>query len=92
MKLLRPKQRLGFGYAANEAALFHRDTGTLALTDSLVNVPKRATAVYEPSNLLAIGDNDRESGSLGTFILKAAKAVNAVNAVNVVGTRKPSQH
>ena len=44
VKLLRPERRLGFGYAANEAALLHRDTKTLALTDALVNVLARPSA------------------------------------------------
>ena len=34
VKLLRPPKRLGFGYAANEAALLHKDSKTLALTDA----------------------------------------------------------
>jgi hypothetical protein len=75
VKLLRPKERLGFGYAANEAALLHKDTKTLALTDSLVYVPPTPQPVYTQSNLVAIGDNS-DSNSLGSFILKAAGAVN----------------
>lgn len=76
VKLLRPTRRLGFGYAANEAALLHKDSKTLALTDALVNVPSRPTSVYDPDNLRAIGDNARGSNSLGNLILKAAGAVN----------------
>lgn len=76
VKLLRPKQRLGFGYAANEAALFHKPTGTLCLTDALVNVPARPPTIYDRANLLAVGDDGRDTGSLGNFILKAAGAVN----------------
>ena len=30
---------IAINYAANEAALLHKDTKTLALTDALVNVP-----------------------------------------------------
>ena len=76
VKLLRPPERLGFGYAANEAAVLHKDSKTLALTDALVNVPAKPTAVYDEGNLLAIGDNGRNTGSLGMYILKAAGAVN----------------
>ena len=46
VKLLRPNKRLGFGYAANEAAILHKDTKTLALTDALINVPARPTEIY----------------------------------------------
>ena len=76
VKLLRPPKRLGFGYAANEAALLHKDTKTLALTDALVNVPAAPTPVYDTGNLLAIGDNAKDSNSLGNLILKGAGAVN----------------
>ena len=76
VKLLRPKQRLGFGYAANEAAVLHKDSKTLALTDALVNVPATAPAIYDPASLMAVGDNTRDSNSLGNIILKAAGAVN----------------
>lgn len=76
VKLLHPSQRLGFGYAANEAALLHRDTQTLALTDALVNVPAAPTSIYDEANLLAVGDNRRSSNSLGNLILKGASAVN----------------
>jgi len=76
VKLLRPSQRLGFGYAANEAAVLHKDSKTLALTDALVYIPAKPTGVYDESNLLAIGDNGRSTGSLGNLILKGAGAVN----------------
>ena len=76
VKLLRPSQRLGFGYAANEAALLHKDTKTLALTDALVNVPAAPTRVYEERLLSAIGDNERDTNSIGNIVLKAAGAVN----------------
>ena len=59
VKLLRPEKRLGFGYTASEAAVLHKPTKTLALTDALVNVPAKPTAVYDESTLLAIGDNAR---------------------------------
>ena len=76
MKLLRPKERLGLGYAANEAALYHKATNTLAITDALVNVPAKPPAIYDPANLRGIGDNGRNSGTLGNYILKALGAVN----------------
>lgn len=76
VKLLRPPSRLGFGYAANEAALLHKDTKTLALTDALVNVPGTPQPVYTEASLKAIGDNARDTNSLGNLILKAAGAVN----------------
>ena len=76
IKLLRPSSRLGFGYAANEAALLHKDTKTLALTDALVNVQRTPAPVYSQSSLFAIGDNARDSSSLGNLILKAAGGVN----------------
>ena len=76
MKLLHPAKRLGLGYAANEAALLHKETKTLALTDALVNVPATPPEIYDPSNLLAVGDNGRDTNSLGNIILKAAGAVN----------------
>jgi len=76
VKLLRPMRRLGFGYAANEAALFHKDTKTLALTDALVNVAPEPTAVYPSETLLALGDNGRGTLSLGNIVLGAADAVN----------------
>jgi len=76
VKLLRPEKRLGFGYSANEAALLHKDTGTLALTDALINVPAAPPEIYDRSNLLAVGDNARGSYSLGNIILRAAGAVN----------------
>ena len=65
----------GFGYAANEAAILHKDTKTLALTDALINVPARPTEIYAQDNLLAVGDNSRKSNSLGKVILGAAKIV-----------------
>jgi len=76
VKLLRPPKRLGLGYAANEAALLHKETRTLALTDALVNVPPRPSAVFDERLLAAIGDNAPDSNSLGNLILKAAGAVN----------------
>merc|ERR1719247_3761166 len=76
VKLLHPAKRLGLGYAANEAALLHKETKTLALTDALVNVPATPPEIYDPSNLLAVGDNGRDTNSLGNIILKAAGAVN----------------
>mmetsp|Transcript_1773 Transcript_1773/g.4438 ORF Transcript_1773/g.4438 Transcript_1773/m.4438 type:complete len:531 (+) Transcript_1773:24-1616(+) len=76
VKLLRPAKRLGFRYAANEAALFHKDTKTLALTDALVYVPASSPEIYDRANLLAVGDNARNSNSLGNIILKGAGAVN----------------
>ena len=60
VKLLHPAKRLGLGYAANEAALLHKETKTLALTDALVNVPATPPEIYDPSNLLAVGDNGRD--------------------------------
>ena len=76
VKLLRPAERLGLGYAANEAALYHKETSTLAITDALVNVPAKPPAIYDPANLRGIGDNGRNSGTLGNIILKALGAVN----------------
>ncbi len=76
VKLLRPARRLGLGYAANEAALLHKDTKTLALTDALINVPATPTPIYDEGNLRAIGDNARDTNSLGNLILKGAGAVN----------------
>ena len=79
VKLLRPKERLGFGYAANEAALYHKDTKVLALTDALVNVPSAPPPVFVTDggdNLRGIGDDARRSSSLGHLILQGASAVN----------------
>ena len=79
VKLLRPKERLGFGYAANEAALYHKDTKVLALTDALVNLPSAPPPVFVTDggdNLRGIGDDARRSSSLGHLILQGASAVN----------------
>ena len=76
VKLLRPSQRLGFGYAANEAALLHKPTGTLALTDALVNVPSKPPSIYDRANLMGVGDDARGTNSLGNFILRGASLVN----------------
>lgn len=76
VKLLRPQQRLGFGYAAVEAAVLHKDTKVLALTDALVNVPAKPTEVYDEAGLLAVGDNTRNGNTVGNLVLKAATAVN----------------
>merc|ERR1719247_3071282 len=76
VKLLRPAQRLGFGYAADEAALFHRETKTLALTDALVRVQSTPPEIYDRGDLLDVGDNRRGTNTLGNIILKAAGAVN----------------
>mmetsp|Transcript_26647 Transcript_26647/g.49053 ORF Transcript_26647/g.49053 Transcript_26647/m.49053 type:complete len:594 (+) Transcript_26647:75-1856(+) len=76
VKLLRPEKRLAFGYAANEAALFHKDTKTLALTDALVNIAAKPTPIYDERDMLDIGDNSRDSNSLGNIILKATGATN----------------
>ena len=76
VKLLRPSRRLGLGYAANEAAVLHKDTKTLALTDALIYVPGAPTKIYDEGNLRAIGDNARDTNSLGNLILKGAGAVN----------------
>lgn len=75
VKLLRPSKRLGFGYAANEAAVLHRDTKTLALTDALVNVPARPTSLYDEAILRTIGDNAPSTNSLGNIILRGTAAV-----------------
>jgi hypothetical protein len=53
--LLRPRSRLGLGYAAVEAAFVHRQTRTLLLTDGLVRVPPEAPAVLDRENLRALG-------------------------------------
>jgi len=76
VKLLHPSKTLGLGYAANEAALLHKDTKVLALTDALVNVPRSPTPVYDPSTLRAIGDNTARSNSLGNIVLKGVGATN----------------
>jgi len=76
VKLLRPQRRLGFGYAANEAAIMHKPTQTLALTDALVKVTPTPPEIYPRSDLIAVGDNGRGTNSLGNIILKAAGAVN----------------
>ena len=61
---------------AIQAALFHKPTGTLAITDALVNVPATPPEIYQPANLLAIGDNGRGTNSLGNIILRALGATN----------------
>eukprot|EP00747_Dinoflagellata_sp_TGD_P220476 gnl/TRDRNA2_/TRDRNA2_92462_c0_seq1.p1 gnl/TRDRNA2_/TRDRNA2_92462_c0~~gnl/TRDRNA2_/TRDRNA2_92462_c0_seq1.p1 ORF type:complete len:479 (+),score=75.09 gnl/TRDRNA2_/TRDRNA2_92462_c0_seq1:60-1439(+) len=76
VKLFNPGVRLGGGSSVNEAALFHKDTKTLALTDALINVPEKATPIYDPKVLLSVGDNTRNSNSRGEFILNWASAVN----------------
>jgi hypothetical protein len=79
VKLLHPNERLGsavgFNYAANEAALFHKDTKTLVVTDALINVPEKPTAIYDEQTMINIGDNT-DSSSLGSIILKSAATVN----------------
>lgn len=92
IKLLRPTKRLGFGYAANEAALWHKDTKTLALTDALVNVPSKPQPVYTTTSLLAIGDDTRNGASLGNLILRAAGTVNwrGTGAAEIEGLWKAS--
>lgn len=76
VKLLRPEQRLAFGYSAVEAAVFHKDTKVLALTDALLNIPATPTEVYDKEELVLVGDNRRDSNTIGNLILKAAGAVN----------------
>merc|ERR1712048_1380490 len=80
VKLLRPKERIGssvgLGYAANEAALFHKDSKTLVVTDALINVPAKPTPIYEERLLLAIGDNKRDSNSVGNLVLNGLSTVN----------------
>ena len=63
VKLLRPSQRLGLGYAASEAAVFHKPTHTLAITDALVNVPARPTPDYEFENLRGVGADAKTDNS-----------------------------
>lgn len=53
--VLRPRARLGLGYAAVEAAFVHRATRTLLLTDGLVRVPREPPAVLDRLNLRALG-------------------------------------
>ncbi|KAG8458764.1 hypothetical protein KFE25_012962 [Diacronema lutheri] len=53
--LLRPRGRLGLGYAAVEAAFVHAPTRTLLLTDGLVHVPREPPAVLDRANLRALG-------------------------------------
>ena len=69
VKLLRPAQRLGLGYAASEAAVFHKPTKTLALTDALVNVPSKPTQDYEVDNLRGVGADAKDDRSLGQLVL-----------------------
>lgn len=76
VKLLHPQQRLSFGYSAVEAAVFHKDTKVVALTDAMVNVPATPTAVYDKDGLRAVGDKRADSYSIGNLVLKAAGAVN----------------
>ena len=76
VKLLRPSRRLGLGYAASEAAVYHKGTKTLALTDALVSVPARPTPSYDAANLRTIGADARSAGTLGTLVLKGTAAVN----------------
>jgi hypothetical protein len=56
--------------------VLHKDTKTLALTDALIYVPGAPTKIYDEGNLRAIGDNARDTNSLGNLILKGAGAVN----------------
>jgi len=70
VKLLRPAERLGFGYAASEAALFHKPTKTLVLTDALINVPAIPTPDYEVANLRGVGEDGQQGNTLGSVILK----------------------
>ena len=76
VKLLRPTQRLGLGYAASEAAVYHKGTKTLALTDALVNVAPTPTPAYDAANLRGIGVDGARSNSLGSLVLKGTGAVN----------------
>jgi hypothetical protein len=76
VKVLCPDQRLGFGYSAVEAAVFHKDTKVVALTDSLLHIPEQATDIYDKADLLAVGDKRGNSNSVGNLVLKAAGAVN----------------
>ena len=45
VKLLRPERRLGLGYAANEAALLHKDTKVAARARSLVLARARSRSL-----------------------------------------------
>lgn len=54
--LLRPRQRLGLGYAAVEAAFVHTASRTLLLTDALVQVPRQPPPVLDRANLRALGE------------------------------------
>lgn len=76
VKLLRPRKRLGFGYVANEAALYHKDTKTLALTDALIKVPSKAPALYDEKALIDIGDNDPNGATIANAIFQGTKLTN----------------
>ena len=76
VKLLRPSQRLGLGYAASEAALYHKPTHTLALTDAMINVPVKPTADYEADNLRGVGADAKTDKSLGQLVLSLLRLTN----------------
>ena len=76
VKLLRPAQRLGLGYAALEAAVFHKPTHTLAVTDAIVNVPARPTPDYEVENLRGVGADAKTDNSLGQLVLSLLRLTN----------------
>ncbi|KAJ1452895.1 hypothetical protein M885DRAFT_486172 [Pelagophyceae sp. CCMP2097] len=58
LRVLRPQKRLGFGYAAVEAAFVHADTKLLVVTDALVRVPRDAPKVLQTPSLAALGRAD----------------------------------
>ena len=84
VKLLRPSQRLGLGYAASEAAVFHKPTKTLALTDALVNVPAKPTADYEFDNLRGVGADAKTDNSLGQLVLALLRLTNFEGGRDIV--------
>jgi len=73
VKLMQPAETLGFGFHANEAALFHKDTKVLAVTDALVKVPGKPTPIYDERALSDIGDNSPDGGTVGNFLLRLAE-------------------
>jgi hypothetical protein len=76
VKLLRPSQRLGLGYAASEAALYHKPTHTLALTDAMINVPATPSEDYEVENLRGVGADAKTDKSLGQLVLALLRLTN----------------
>ena len=59
-----------------QAAVYHKPTHTLALTDAMINVPGKPTADYEVDNLRGVGADAKTDKSLGQLVLSLLRLTN----------------